>query len=92
VYRVVQEGVTNVLRHTGASTMHVAARIEGEYVLIEIADDGRKTPEITLGRGLTGMCERVRAPDGKLQFAREDERTIVRCSLPMPDDSDVRGI
>jgi hypothetical protein len=40
---------------------------------------------------LTGMSERVRALDGKLQFAREDERTIVRCSLPMPHDADFRG-
>lgn len=91
VYRVVQEGVTNVLRHADASTMEVAARIEGDKVLIEIADDGRRTPYIKLGRGLTGMSERVRALHGNLQLAREDERTIVRCSLPIPHDADVRG-
>jgi signal transduction histidine kinase len=60
-------------------------------ILIEIADDGRRTPDIKFGRGLTGMSERVRALDGKLQFAREDEHTIVRCSLPMPHDADFRG-
>jgi signal transduction histidine kinase len=90
VYRVAQEGVTNVLRHADASTMDVTARIEGNDVLIEIADDGRRTPNIKFGRGLTGMSERVRALDGKLKFAREDERTIVRCSLPIPEDADVR--
>jgi signal transduction histidine kinase len=37
------------------------------------------------------MSERVRSLDGKLQFAREDERTIVRCSLPIPEDADVGG-
>jgi len=37
------------------------------------------------------MSERVRALDGKLQFAREGERTIVRCSLSIPEDADVRG-
>ncbi|WP_246207572.1 histidine kinase [Bradyrhizobium rifense] len=68
VYRVVQEGVANVLRHANASTMDVAARIEGNNVLIEISDDGRRTPDIKLGRGLTGMSERVRALDGKLQL------------------------
>ncbi|MET4149046.1 MULTISPECIES: histidine kinase [unclassified Bradyrhizobium] len=91
VYRVVQEGVTNVLRHADASTMDVAARIEGNSVLIEIADDGRSTPDIKFGRGLTGMSERVRALHGNLQFAREDEQTIVRCSLPISYDADVRG-
>jgi two-component system, NarL family, sensor histidine kinase UhpB len=41
-------------------------------------------------RGLTGMSEPVRALDGKLQFAREDERTM-RCSLPIRHEADVRG-
>ena len=83
VYRVVQEGVTNVLRHADASTMYVATKLEGDNLVVEIADDGRKTPDLKFGRGLTGMSERVRALDGKLQFAREDERTIVRCNLPI---------
>jgi len=91
VYRVVQEGATNVLRHADASTMEVAAQIEGERVLIEIADDGRRTPDIKFGRGLTGMSERVRALHGTLQFAREEERTIVRCSLPNPCDAHTPG-
>jgi two-component system, NarL family, sensor histidine kinase UhpB len=60
-------------------------------VVIEIADDGRRTPDIKFGRGLTGMSERVRALAGNFQLAREDERTIVRCSLPIPANADVRG-
>jgi two-component system sensor histidine kinase UhpB len=56
-----------------------------------IADDERKTSGMKFGRGLTGMSEPVRALDGKLQFAREDERTIVRCSLPIRHEADVRG-
>jgi signal transduction histidine kinase len=90
VYRVVQEGVTNVFRHANASTMDVAARHEGDNLLIEIADDVRRTPDMKFGRGLTGLSERVRALDGKLQFAREDERTIVHRSLPIRHEADVR--
>jgi two-component system, NarL family, sensor histidine kinase UhpB len=67
------------------------AKLEGDNLLIEIADDVRKTPGMKFGRGLTGMSEPVRALDGKLQFAREDERTIVRCTLPIGHKADVRG-
>ena len=38
-----------------------------------------------LGRGLTGMLERVRALSGTLQLLREEGRTCVRCRLPAGD-------
>ncbi|MGY4327954.1 two-component system sensor histidine kinase UhpB [Bradyrhizobium sp. LB7.2] len=40
VYRVIQEALTNVLRHAGASNAHVQATFAGETVVIEISDDG----------------------------------------------------
>jgi two-component system sensor histidine kinase UhpB len=84
VYRVIQEGVTNVLRHAHASAMNVQARLEGPQVAVEISDDGVGfSPDQPLGRGLTGMHERVRALSGTLEFKREDARTYVRCRLPL---------
>jgi two-component system, NarL family, sensor histidine kinase UhpB len=83
VYRVIQEALTNVLRHAGASNAHVQATFAGETVVIEISDDGGGFPEGDLfGRGLTGMHERVRALSGSLSLLRADERTYVRCRLP----------
>jgi signal transduction histidine kinase len=83
-YRVIQEGVTNVLRHARATRMDVAARIEGGQIAIEISDDGIGLADgWTFGRGLTGMHERVRALDGTLEMQRENGRTIVRCRLPL---------
>jgi two-component system sensor histidine kinase UhpB len=65
VYRVIQEGVTNVLRHARASSMNIEAAIERGDLVIEISDDGSGIPEDNLfGRGLTGMHERVRALSG----------------------------
>jgi two-component system, NarL family, sensor histidine kinase UhpB len=90
IYRIIQEGVTNVLRHTEASTMDVAVAIEGKNVVIEIADDGRTPPDLKFGRGLTGMSERVRALDGSLELRRENRRTVVLCKLPIDRESDVR--
>src|SRR3954447_8168064 len=83
VYRVIQEALTNVLRHAGASNAHVQATFAGEAVVIEISDDGGGFPEGNLfGRGLTGMHERVRALSGSLSLLRVDDRTYVRCRLP----------
>lgn len=86
VYRVIQEAVTNVLRHARASTMHVAAEISGRDVVVEISDDGIGFPtDRRFGRGLTGMLERVRALSGTLELLREAGRTSVRCRLPAGD-------
>lgn len=54
-------------------------------------NDARKTPGMKFGRGLAGMSKPIRALDGKLQFAREDERTIVRCSLPIRRSRELNG-
>jgi two-component system sensor histidine kinase UhpB len=86
VYRVIQEGVTNVLRHAKASSINVEARVEHERLIIEISDDGIGFPQDgAFGRGLTGMHERIRALSGTFQFLREDDRTYIRCLLPAGD-------
>src|SRR2546429_1237862 len=86
IYRVIQEAVTNVLRHARANTMHVAAAINDRDVIVEISDDGIGFPaDRMFGRGLTGMLERVRALSGTLELLREEGRTCVRCRLPAGD-------
>jgi signal transduction histidine kinase len=84
VYRLIQEALTNVLRHAKASSAHVQATIVGEALTLEISDDGDGfSAESVFGRGLTGMHERVRALSGSLSLLRADERTYVRCRLPV---------
>jgi len=68
--------------------MDVSATMAGDEVTIEIADDGVGfAPENALGRGLTGMSERVRALNGSFQLLREHGRTLVRCRLPLEQDT-----
>jgi len=87
-YRVIQEGVTNVLRHAQASELNVSATIAGKDIVIEISDDGVGFgPEETFGRGLTGMSERVRALNGSFELVRDQGRTQVRCRLPVEHDT-----
>jgi two-component system sensor histidine kinase UhpB len=83
VYRVLQEGITNVLRHAQASEMRLTAAVSGGQVLVEISDNGVGIPaNVVIGRGLTGMRERVRALGGTFDLSRSDGRTFVRCRLP----------
>jgi two-component system sensor histidine kinase UhpB len=83
VYRVIQEGVTNVLRHARASSVRIDAAIERDDLVIEISDDGVGFPtDNPFGRGLTGMHERVRALSGTFQILRQGGRTCIRCRLP----------
>jgi two-component system, NarL family, sensor histidine kinase UhpB len=93
VYRVIQEAVTNVLRHARASAMHVTAGINDREVIVEVSDDGIGFPaDPMFGRGLTGMLERARALSGTLELLREEGRTCVRCRLPAGESaSDARG-
>lgn len=84
IYRVIQESVTNVLRHAQATRIEVDAAVRGDEVVLEISDDGVGfPPQTSFGRGLTGMRERVRALDGILVLSRQNNRTFVRCSLPL---------
>lgn len=89
VYRLIQEALTNVLRHAGASNTHVQAAMSGDALVIEISDDGGGFPaDNVFGRGLTGMHERVRALSGSLSLLRADGRTYVRCRLPVEPTRD----
>jgi signal transduction histidine kinase len=70
VYRVVQEGLTNVLKHAAAAHATVVVRFDGGHLDIEVRDDGRgpngRGP--TSGRGLLGLGERVSLYGGKLEM------------------------
>jgi signal transduction histidine kinase len=71
-YRVVQEALTNVVRHSNARHVVVSLRPTPEGLVVEVADDGTTGPTGPPttpdgGFGLTGMAERVRAVGGSLE-------------------------
>jgi PAS domain S-box-containing protein len=70
VFRIVQESLTNVMRHSAAAHADVRLDIGGEQVHVEIADDGvGMDPRSTAGKfGLRGMHERVGALGGELKI------------------------
>ncbi len=68
-YRIVQESLTNVLRHAGPTAATVSIRYESAQLVVEVVDRGRARPGAAMntGHGLTGMRERVEAVGGTLE-------------------------
>lgn len=89
LFRVVQEALLNVHRHSQSATASVSLRRESGRVLLQISDEGvgmaaTKEPDGTgLGVGLLGIRERIRQLDGKLEIISERGKgTIVSVSVP----------
>jgi signal transduction histidine kinase len=95
-FRVLQESLTNVHRHSGSPTACIRVRVQGGFLHLEIQDFGKGIPPSvleasgqalgTVGVGLRGMNERVRQLGGTLAFS-SDCGTTVTASLPFASES-----
>ena len=63
-YRVTQEALTNVIKHSGAATCQVSVHYQPQALELRIADDGRGTGDNNDGHGIKGMRERVASYGG----------------------------
>lgn len=84
VYRVLQEAMNNIARHSGARSARVALRFEPRHLELEVADDGRGLGrEGRPGLGLVAMRERADLLGGSIQVLdAEAGGTIVRMRVP----------
>ena len=83
-YRVVQEALTNVMRHSRASTARVSVRSYKKQLQVEVVDDGVGATSSSGGHGLAGMNERVSLHGGKLEYGPLPERGFrVSATLPL---------
>jgi signal transduction histidine kinase len=84
-FRIVQEALTNVLRHADASSAQVRVRADLDVLDIDITDDGRADPDGgDAGLGLRGMAERAAALGGRLNVGpREEGGWRVHAVLPL---------
>lgn len=93
LFRVLQESLTNVLKHSNASKVHIhLARYDGT-VTLEIRDNGKGLPPAVLlesgnnalGVGLRGMNERMRQLGGSLKLSAASPGALVRAILPLQE-------
>jgi two-component system sensor histidine kinase UhpB len=96
LFRVLQEALTNVHRHSGASAADVTIRRASGQVILEVRDNGRGMEQDVLSRfrengagtgvGLMSMHERARELGGKIQLDSSGKGTSVKIALPLPPD------
>jgi protein-histidine pros-kinase len=96
LYRIVQESVTNAVRHGRASEVDVCLTVDNETLRLQISDNGRGglAPDPSSesrkpgGFGLLGMEERVLALGGSLRIlSREPQGTVIDVRLPAGEQS-----
>jgi len=101
MFRVFQESLTNVHRHSGSKTVHIRFAVEDGKAFLEIKDQGKGMPSDllgsntdslgTLGVGIRGMHERVRQLGGQLEITSTQAGTSVRASIPLVLSSQAEG-
>jgi signal transduction histidine kinase len=86
-FRIIQEAVTNVVRHAGTSTCQVLISQQDGQLLLEVTDSGRGGPVAGTGYGITGMRERATLLGGDFSAGPRPGggfRVAARLPLPAP--------
>ena len=94
LFRILQEALTNIYRHSGSSTADISILRDKDEVILQISDQGRGIPSEILrsdgnsrgrsvGIGIAGMRERVRQMKGTLEIKSGGNGTCIRVVLPI---------
>jgi signal transduction histidine kinase len=96
LFRVLQESLTNIHRHSKSSKAEVSLKALPNHVRLEVKDFGKGIPRemletfrtkgMSFGVGLTGMRERVRELGGRLDIQSSPANTIVTVTLPLSEN------
>lgn len=86
-YRIAQEAVTNVVRHSGARNCRLSVTLEGGVLRLEVSDDGAGlSPNASAGVGLSSMRERAEELGGRLELETAvGGGTRIAALLPCPE-------
>jgi signal transduction histidine kinase len=82
-YRVVQEALTNVVRHAGATRCRISGSVADGTLVLEVLDDGAGGAEPGTGLGIPGMCARAREIGGEVLIVARHPGTCVTARLPI---------
>jgi len=95
LFRVVQEALTNVHRHSSASEVDIHLLVDTKHIQLDVSDNGKGIPKDRLQRvlesgsgtgvGLAGMRERVRDSGGSMEIKSGDAGTTIIISIPITE-------
>jgi signal transduction histidine kinase len=96
LYRVVQEGLTNIHLHSGSKRAHVCLTCRPDQALLTVADEGRGLPPgllergggsaAKLGVGIPGMRERIRQLGGQFEIVSGSNGTTLTATVSLGKD------
>jgi signal transduction histidine kinase len=86
-FRIIQESLTNVVRHAPAAHVTVRVARQPGMLTVEVSDDGPAVSVPPDGNGIRGMRERARAVGGTVQVSvRKPSGLVVRADLPLLEE------
>jgi signal transduction histidine kinase len=97
LFRIVQESLSNIQRHSDSKTAMICLRSDASFVHLEVKDQGRGIDKATiqegngrrtrLGVGILGMRERMKQLGGKLDIESRPSGTTVRATIPLSTEA-----
>ena len=87
IFRIVQECLTNIHRHSGSDSATISIRYDDRRLTVQVRDHGKgipkeKQPQVTTV-GFAGMRERLRELGGSLEIQSDEKGTLVRANFPI---------
>src|SRR5215813_1321434 len=94
VFRVVQELINNILKHSSASFIHLTQNVHGDKFYLRIHHDGRgivqsdfdKLNKSNTGLGLKNISSRLKVVQGNIVFEKDVSQTYYKVTIELPND------
>src|SRR5436305_7170888 len=101
VFRIIQELINNILKHSNSSFIHLTQNVHGDKFYLRIHHDGRgivqsdfeKLTKSNIGLGLKNISSRLRVVHGEINFEKDISQTYYKITLELPkeDPYDIEG-
>jgi two-component system, NarL family, sensor kinase len=94
IFRIIQELVNNILKHSNASFIHLTQNMHGDFFILRMHHDGRgivqndfeKLNKSNIGLGLKNISSRLRVAQGRIHFEKDQSQTYYKITLEIPRD------